>query len=84
MEKIQEGFDVFAHDGEMAFGAVRAVTASDIRVYVENAGDFTIPRAAVQDVHDGKVVVHAGRLPPQLQDAIRRARIGEDPRVASE
>ena len=28
-EKIREGFDVFVHDGEKAFGAVRAATLLD-------------------------------------------------------
>ena len=44
METIQEGFDVFVHDGEKAFGAVRQVHAHGITVYVENAGDFEVPR----------------------------------------
>jgi hypothetical protein len=82
MQDIQEEFDVFAHDGDMAFGAVRRVTEDAIEIYVENAGDFTIPRAAIREVHDGKVVVDSGQLEPRLQDAIRRARLGEDPRIA--
>lgn len=83
MDDIREGFDVFIHDGEMAFGAVRAVTDDSLRVYVENAGDFTIRRDTVRAVHDGKVVLDAERLEPALQDAIRRARQAEDPNIAS-
>jgi hypothetical protein len=83
MEQIREGFDVFVHDGDMAFGAIRQVTEAQMRIYVENAGDFTVPRSAVRAVHDGKVVLDGERLAPALQDAIRRARLAEDPKIAS-
>ena len=81
MEKIQEGFDVFTHDGDKAFGAVRQVHDAGIRVYVENAGDFEVAAAAVKDVHDEKVVLDAAKLDAKLKDAIRRAHGGEDPRI---
>jgi hypothetical protein len=50
MEAIEEGFDVFVHDGDKAFGAVRRVTPKEIVVYVEDAGDFVIPLSAVKEV----------------------------------
>ncbi len=81
MEIIQEGFDVFIHDGDKAFGAVRKVHADGILVYVENAGDFEISAGAVQDVHDGKVVLDSGKLDAKLTAAIHRAHTGEDPRI---
>jgi hypothetical protein len=81
MEKIAEGFDVFLHDGEKAFGAVRQLRHNAIMVYVENGGDFEVPLAAVKDVHDEKVVLDAGRLDLRLREAIRRAHGGEDPRI---
>lgn len=81
MEKIAEGFDVFLHDGEKAFGAVRQLRHNAIMVYVENGGDFEVPLAAVKDVHDEKVVLDAGRLDARLREAIRRAHGGEDPRI---
>ena len=82
MEQIREGFDVFLHDGDMAFGAIRQVSDGALGIYVENAGDFTVRRSAVRDVHDGKVVLDGDRLEPRLQDAIRKARQAEDPRIA--
>jgi hypothetical protein len=81
MEKIAEGFDVFLHDGEKAFGAVRQLRHNAIMVYVENGGDFEVPLAAVKDVHDEKVVLDAGRLEARLREAIRRAHGGEYPRI---
>ena len=80
--KIQEDFDVFLHDGGKAFGAVRQVLAREIVIYVENAGDFRVPRTAVKEVEAEKVVLDSGKLEPKLRDAIRRAHAGEDPRIA--
>ncbi|MEO7054378.1 MAG: hypothetical protein ABI191_05345 [Rhizomicrobium sp.] len=81
-EKIREGFDVFTHDGEHQFGAVRQVRAHEIVIYVENAGDFTVPMSAVRDAHSEKVILDSGKLDPKLKEAIRRAHSGEDPRIA--
>jgi hypothetical protein len=83
-ELIREGFDVFVHDGDKAFGAVRQVNPHgrmEIVVYVENAGDFTVPLTAVQSVHDEKVVLNCGRLEHALRRAIGHSHEGEDPRI---
>lgn len=80
-EKIREGFDVFAHDGEKAIGAVRQVHRNDIVVYVENAGDFVISLNALKDVHDEKVILDCGKLDMSLRRAIGHAHAGEDPRI---
>jgi hypothetical protein len=76
-EKIREGFDVFVHDAAKSFGAVRAVRSSAIVVYVENAGDFTIPLSAVKEVHDEKVILDCGKLDTNLREAIGHAHEGE-------
>ena len=80
-EKIRAGFDVFTHDGEHQFGAVRKVRGHEIVIYVENAGDFVVPMSAVKDAHSEKVILDSGKLDPKLKDAIRRAHSGEDPRI---
>ena len=80
-EKIREGFDVFLHDGEKSFGAVRKIRRDAILVYVENAGDFEIPLNAVKDAEAGKVILNAHLLDAKIRDAIRRAHSGEDPRM---
>jgi len=84
-DRIREDFEVYAHDGDVAFGAVRKVKPHgrpEIVVYVENAGEFTVPFAAVRDVHDGKVVVDCARLDRKLREAIGHAHAGEDPDIA--
>ena len=81
MNPIHEGFDVFVHDGEKAFGAVRHVSRSDIVVYVEGAGDFSVPLSAVKDVHSEKVILDRGKIDTALRRAIDHAHEGEDPRI---
>ena len=78
---VQEGFEVFVSDGDAAVGAVRQVLLRELVIYVENAGDFTVPLSAVQDIHSDKVVLNRGKLEPRLNEAIRHAHDAEDPSV---
>jgi len=80
-ENIREGFDVFLHDGDKTFGAVRQVRKHELVVYVENAGDFEIPLSVVKDAEAGKVILDSAKLDPKLREAIRRAHTGEDPNI---
>ena len=81
-ENIQEGFDVFLHDGANAVGAVRGVHANVITVYVEDGGDFEVPAGAVVDVGAQKVILDAAKLDPRMLEAIRRRRRDEDTGLA--
>ena len=81
MNPIREDYAVFVHDGDKQVGAVRHVSHNDIRVYVENAGDFTVPLSAVKEVTDDKVVLDCGKLDANLRKAIGHAHSGEDPRI---
>ena len=86
-ETIQEDFQVYVHDGDVAFGAVRQLAPDgrpEIIVYVENAGDFVIPLSAVREVHDEKVIVDCGKLDLGLREAIGHAHVDEDPNIADE
>lgn len=80
-EAIQEGFDVFVHDGAKAFGAVRHVSPHDITVYIEDAGDFVVPRSAIADAHSEKVILNYAKLDAKLKAAIDRAHSREDPTI---
>ena len=82
-EPIREGFDVFVHDGDKAFGAVRQVSPHgrpELVIYVENAGDFTVPLSAVVSVEAEKVVLNCAKLEHRLRRSIGHAHEGEDPR----
>ncbi|MGO9134600.1 MAG: hypothetical protein ACLP8A_11215 [Methylovirgula sp.] len=79
---IKEGFEVFAHDGDLGFGAVRQVAPqgrAELVIYVENAGDFVVPIEAVEAVHAQKVILNRNKLDLRLQQAISHAHDAEDP-----
>jgi hypothetical protein len=83
LSPIEEGYDVFVHDGDVKVGAVRDIGPREIQVYVENAGDFFVPRTAVMEVVEGKVVLNCARLDLALRRAIGHAHDAEDPRARS-
>lgn len=80
-EPIEPGFMVFLKEGSEGIGAVRRATDHAVVVYVENAGEFTVPRKAVRKVHDQKVMVDARLLPAELLEAVRHVHEGEDPKL---
>jgi hypothetical protein len=80
-DNIEEGFMVFIADGQEGIGAVREVTTTSIVIYVENAGEFVVPRSAVKDVHFQKVVLRPDRLDKKLLAAIGHERDSEDPNL---
>lgn len=79
---IEPEYMVFLAEGREGIGAVRAVSDREIIVYVENAGNFTVPREAVVAVHDKKVLLDPDTLSPELIDAINQMHDAEDPRLA--
>ena len=77
LEAIEVGYQAFVSDGGEEFGAVREVSPQGILVYVENAGDFYIPLAAVKAVHSQKVIFDCGKLDKRLRRAIGHAHDAE-------
>jgi hypothetical protein len=80
-EDIQEGFMAFIADGQDGIGAVREVDPTSIVIYVENAGEFVVPRSAVKDVHSQKVILRPDRLDKRLLAAIGQSHDSEDPNL---
>lgn len=79
-EAIEVGFQTFISDGGEEFGAVRAISRDgrELTVYVENAGEFTVPASAVVSVQSEKVTFDCGKLEPRLRKAIGHAHDAED------
>jgi hypothetical protein len=77
--QIEVGFQVFLKDGGDEIGAVRDLCGHrpEILVYVENAGEFTVPISALKAVHFQKVIVDQARLPEDMRVALRRAHDAE-------
>jgi hypothetical protein len=81
-ESIEVGFQTFVSDGGDEFGAVRVVAPGgrpELVIYVENAGDFTVPLAAVESVHSEKVIFNCAKLDHRLRRAIGHAHDAEKP-----
>lgn len=79
MQNIEIGYQAFVRDGDDMFGAIRAVMPEEIVVYVENAGDFVVPKSAVLAVHSQKVVFDAEKLDEKVRRAIDHAHEAEEP-----
>lgn len=80
-EHIEVGYQAYTSDGGEVFGAVRHILPEELVVYVENAGDFHVPRTAVARVHSQKVVFDSEQLEPKLRRAIDHAHDAEEPGV---
>ena len=81
-EDIQVGYQAFASDAGEEFGAVRQVSPDGepvLVIYVENAGEFTVPLEAVESVHFEKVVLNCAKLDRRLRHAIGHAHDAEKP-----
>ena len=81
-EAIEVGYQTFVSDGGEEFGAVREIFPNgrpELVIYVENAGEFVVPLAAVEAVHSQKVIFTCGRLDRSLREAIGHAHDAEEP-----
>jgi len=76
---VSVGDQVYAEEGADPVGAVRKVHADELVVFIEGTGDLTVPAEAVAAVHDGKVVLDAASLSPELRRAIASAHQAERP-----
>jgi len=79
---IDVGYHLFLTGGTEEVGAVRQVAPHgrpEIVVDIENAGDFTIPLSAIDNVIEGKVIVHPEKLDARLREAIGHAHDAEVP-----
>ena len=85
--RIDIDWEVFAREGEPAFGAVREIHPDHLIVWIENRGDTRIDAEHVASAHDGKIIVAVDGMPAELREAIGRAHdaeSGPDPAAADE
>jgi len=81
-EPIETGFMVFLAEGKEGIAAVRETDRDHIVIYVENSGEFTIPRSAIRSVHDEKVLLDPSKVDTALLKAVGHAHDREDPKLA--
>ena len=77
IEKATIGDHVFLEDGGEEIGAVRQIARTELVIYVEGAGDFTVSADSVRAVHYGKVVLDAAKLDPRVLLAAHAAHANE-------
>ena len=80
-DRIEQGYMAFLAEGKEGIAAVREFSPEHIVLYVENGGEFTVPRAAVRKVHDSKVILDPGKLDKALLRAVGHAHDSEDPKL---
>jgi hypothetical protein len=80
-EPIEPGFMAFVAEGREGIGAVREVARDHIVIYVENGGEFKVPKSAVRKVHDEKVILDPKQLDKSLLSALGHAHDSEDPKL---
>jgi hypothetical protein len=68
---IDPGDEVFVDDGEEVVGHVRRANTRDIVVFVEDEGDFTVPRDFIKSGGNGQIVLCCSKLPLKMRSAIR-------------
>ena len=71
--QVRIGDQLFLEEGGEEIGAVRKVAPDHLVVYVEAAGDFTVPGEWVRAAHDGKVVLDPTRVDPRFLAAASSA-----------
>jgi ureidoglycolate hydrolase len=72
---------VFVAEGSEGIAAVRGVSHDELVIYVENAGEFAVPRSAIRAIHDQKVILDAKKLNKHLLRAIGHVHDSEDPKL---
>ena len=79
---VEIGYQVFVPGSREALGAVRDVAPDgrpELRVYVENAGEYTVPLDAVRAVLEEKVVLELSKLPDAMRAVVQLAHSAEQP-----
>lgn len=68
---IEPGDEVFVDDGDDVVGHVRRANARDVIVFVEDEGDFVVPRDLIKGGGNGQIVLFCRKLPLKMRSAIR-------------
>jgi hypothetical protein len=68
--RIEAGDDVFVDDDEYIIGHVRRATLREVVIFVEDSGDFTLPRETVAAADNNRVVLHCAKLPLKMRAVI--------------
>jgi hypothetical protein len=68
--RIEAGDDVFVDDDENIVGFVRRANLREVTVFVEDWGDFTLPRDLIKTAVPNGIVLQCKKLPIKMRAAI--------------
>lgn len=68
--RIEAGDDVFVDDSEGIVGHVRRANLRDVFIYIDERGDFTLPRDAVKSAGNSQIVLYCTKLPLRMRAVI--------------
>ncbi len=67
---IYPGDEIFVDDGREIVAHVRRSTLRELFVFIEDSGDFTLPREAIKSADNGRVVLFCKKLPIEMRAII--------------
>jgi hypothetical protein len=68
--RIEAGDDVFVDDDEHIVGHVRRANVREVIVFVEDRGDFTLPRDTVVAAGNNRVILKCSKLPLKMRAVV--------------
>lgn len=68
--RIEAGDDVFVDDAEAIIAHVRRANLREVFIFVEDQGDFVVPREAVKSANNSQVVLFCSKLPLRMRAVI--------------
>ncbi len=68
--QIYPGDEVFVDDGQDIVAHVRRANQREVFIFIEDIGDYTLPRDMVKSVSDGRIVLFCRKLPLPFRAAI--------------
>ncbi len=77
---IYPGDEVFVDDGMDIVAHVRSANLRQVYIFVEDSGDFTLPRDAVKSADNGRVVLFCKKIPIEMRAEIGHLHGDPDPR----
>jgi hypothetical protein len=77
---IYPGDEVFVDDGKDIIAHVRRSNLRELFIFIEDTGDFTLPRDAIKSASDGQVVLFCKKVPIAMRAVIGHLHGEPDPR----
>jgi hypothetical protein len=77
---IYPGDEVFVDDGKDIVAHIRRSNLREVSIFIEDVGDFTLPRDAVKTANNGRVVLFCKKIPIEMRAEIGHLHGDPDPR----